>query len=336
MTLLRLEAVTKEFPLTGSLLEELQIIDGRLRRVRPRVHAVNGVSLTLEAGETLGVVGESGCGKSTLARLVAGLIEPTQGTVALAAPTAAGSGPATGRNSRHRVQMVFQNPQASLSPRMRIGAALDEPLRVHYPGLSAPERAEKVQELMAAVGLNPSWTRRFPHELSGGQRQRVSIARALTPDPDLIVADEPVSALDVSVQAQVLNLMVALRESRGIAYLFITHDLAVVRHIAQRVAVMYLGVVCELTTPEQLFTRPRHPYSQALLESVPRLDGKRGSRQPLAGPMPAATELPSGCLFHTRCPHRRPQCTAQRPKLLATSGDGHVACHGVAEGWLPH
>jgi peptide/nickel transport system ATP-binding protein len=283
------------------------------------VHAVNGVSLHLARGESLGIVGESGCGKSTLARLITRLHAPNAGNIRFQGQDITALGGEALRALRPRLQMVFQDPFASLNPRMRVGQILAEPLRVH--GHAAPE--ERVAALLDMVGLNPAWAARFPHEFSGGQRQRISIARALALDPALIVADEPVSALDVNVQAQVLNLMLELRARLGLAFLFIAHDLAVVRAFCDRVAVMYLGRFVEEAPAAALFATPAHPYTVALLSAVPE-PGQR--RIVLGGEPPSSLRLPQGCAFRARCPVARPIC-AEPPPLVEIAPGRRVLCH---------
>ena len=290
------------------------------------LRAVAGVSFTLVRGRTLAVVGESGCGKSTLARLVTLIEPPTSGRLRLAGADTAGAGRAALRRLRPTVQMVFQNPYGSLNPRKKIGAILEEPLKINT-ALNAAEREQAARGMMARVGLRPEHYRRYPHMFSGGQRQRIAIARALMLRPGIVVADEPVSALDVSIRAQVLNLMMDLQDEFGLAYLFISHDLSVVRHIADEVMVMYLGRPVEHGPRDAIFARPRHPYTRALLASTPVVDPRlRTARIAVTGELPSPLDPPSGCAFHKRCPFATAECAATRPLLRALDGR-LVACH---------
>ncbi len=297
--------------------------------MRPSDHlqAVGGVSFSVHAGKTLAVVGESGCGKSTLARMVSLIETPTGGQLRIKGIDAVHAPHEERLGLRKAVQLIFQNPYGSLNPRKKIGAILEAPLEINTP-LPAPERADKARAMLAMVGLRPEHYDRYPHMFSGGQRQRIAIARALMLNPTLVVADEPVSALDVSIQAQVLNLLADLQQSMGLAYLFISHDLGVVRHIAHDVLVMYLGHAVEQGEKSAIFARPLHPYTQALLASTPGLAGSTGIKQRivLKGELPSPLNPPTGCVFSTRCPHVTERCRAERPVLRALA-DRQVACH---------
>jgi len=293
--------------------------------------ALDGVSFEVHAGRTLAVVGESGCGKSTLARQITMIETPTSGHLVLGGVDVASADAATRKRLRREVQMVFQNPFASLNPRKRIGHALEEPLAINT-ALSAAERTEKARAMMARVGLRPEFHQRYPHMFSGGQRQRVAIARALMLQPRIVVADEPVSALDVSIQAQVLNLLMDLQEETQVAYVFISHNLAVVELIADEVLVMYLGKVVEKAPKRQLFAAPRHPYTRALLASTPRIDAaSRAQKAVLAGELPSPLNPPSGCAFHKRCPHAIERCKVEVPLLAEVAPGQWAACHRSAE-----
>ena len=302
------------------------------RLPRQFVHAVDGVSFTIERGTTLALVGESGCGKSTVARLLVGLYAPTRGDVQFdGQATDAGRDPAALRALRRRMQMIFQDPYASLNPRWRVLDIVGEPLREHQlvPGQEALRA--RVAELLESVGLAAADSEKFPHQFSGGQRQRISIARALATQPEFLVCDEPTSALDVSVQAQVLNIMKDLQQARGLTYLFISHNLAVVRHVAHRVGVMYLGRLVEVAAKADLFTRPRHPYTRMLLDAIPDIHMSGRARTPVQGEVPNPLNPPAGCAFHPRCAHGKARCASERPALTSFQGI-EVACHAVAEG----
>jgi peptide/nickel transport system ATP-binding protein len=289
------------------------------------IHAVNGVSLSIRRGETFAIVGESGCGKSTLARLLLRLIDASKGQVIYEGQDLTTVDAAHLRALRSDLQFIFQDPFSSLNPRMSVEAIIGEPLRVHST-MTPAERRQKVADLMARVGLRPELADRYPHEFSGGQRQRISIARALASGPKLLIGDEPVSALDVSVQAQIVNLLEDLKHDLGLTLVIIAHDLAVIRHMSDRVAVMYLGEVVELADTETLFTTPKHPYTQALLTAIPvPVPGQAGNRAVLGGDIPSPANPPRGCKFHTRCPFVTDLCRTKAPEL---QGDGHqVACH---------
>jgi len=294
-------------------------------RAPAHLQAVGGVSFTIEAGRTLAVVGESGCGKSTLARMVSLIEKPTDGSLVLDGSDAVATAPADRKRLRQAVQLVFQNPYGSLNPRKKISAVLEAPLEINT-SLNKAERAERSRAMLAHVGLRPEYANRYPHMFSGGQRQRIAIARALMLNPKLLVADEPVSALDVSIQAQVLNLLADLQAEFKLAYLFISHDLAVVRHIAHEVLVMYLGHVMEQGPKEKVFARPLHPYTQALLASTPGVGARNVQRIVLKGELPSPLNPPSGCVFSSRCPYAVERCRAERP-LPQVVDERIVACH---------
>ena len=332
--LVSIRGLEKRFDLSGSFLEQLRFEGGRLRRKQEAVHAINGVNLEVQKGEALCVVGESGCGKSTVARTVMGLLSPSAGEIHYGGQRIDNLEGKAALPYRRKMQMIFQNPYASLNPRMTIQQTLEEPIRFHHPDWSPVQVRDKIHEVMHSVGIDQDWGNRFGHEFSGGQRQRIAIARALAVDPELIVADEPISALDVSIQAQVLNLLMDAQESRGLTYLFITHDLAVVEHFGTRVAVMYLGRVCELADTKTLFSAPRHPYTHALLSAIPKLEDDRPNHIRLKGEVPTPVNLPSGCVFHGRCPYANERCRQEVPQLITTDGGTQVACHAVEEGRL--
>ncbi len=309
------------------LTKHFAVRKGLLRRAVGKVHAVDGVSFAIMPGETLGLVGESGCGKSTVGRTAMRLIEPTGGTIRLKGQDITTLGRGALRPHRRDMQIIFQDPYASLNPRIPAGAIVGEPMRVHGLG-DAQAREEKVAALFQRVGLRAAQMKNYPHEFSGGQRQRIGIARALALDPALIIGDEPVSALDVSIQAQVINLLKDLQQERGLSYLFIAHDLAVVRHISHRVAVMYLGRIVEVAETKALFATPQHPYTEALLAAVPVADPrKRRPRRIIQGDVPSPIRPPPGCHFHTRCPYAEARCREVAPPLKQVAPGHSVACH---------
>ena len=303
------------------------------RQPRQFVHAVDGVSFVIERGKTLALVGESGCGKSTVARLLVGLYQPTRGKVSFDGIDAMSLDPVQSRTLRRRMQMIFQDPYASLNPRWKVLDIVAEPIREHGLVTDDGEQRVRVSELLASVGLAAGDVDKFPHQFSGGQRQRISIARALATQPEFLVCDEPTSALDVSVQAQVLNIMKDLQRARGLTYLFISHNLAVVRHVSDQVGVMYLGRLVELADKADLFVRPRHPYTRMLLDAIPDIHMSGRARTPVQGEVPNPLNPPSGCAFHPRCPHANVRCAAERPALKTLQGI-QVACHAVEEGRL--
>jgi oligopeptide/dipeptide ABC transporter ATP-binding protein len=310
-----------------SLKKHFPIKKGLLRRTAGHVYAIDGVSFSVGPGKTLGLVGESGCGKSTVARTVLRLVEPTDGTIRVNGHDITKLGKTELRPHRRQMQIIFQDPFSSLNPRMSAGDIVGEPLKIH--GLATGKaQEERVAELFRQVGLRPQQMRSFPHEFSGGQRQRVCIARALSLNPNLIIADEPVSALDVSIQAQVINLMMDLQREKQLSYLFIAHDLAVVEHISHHVAVMYLGKIVEYADKTTLFTKGAHPYTEALLSAVPIPNPKvKRQKRVLQGDVPSPIRPPSGCAFHTRCPYAEARCKQETP-VLKEIGPGHlVACH---------
>jgi oligopeptide/dipeptide ABC transporter ATP-binding protein len=327
--MLEVENLTQEFRLGGSLLERMRFDKGRLSFPDKRVKAVNGVSFRIARGEVMALVGESGCGKSTVAKTIARIYRPTGGKIRIEGEDIAGYGVRELLPVRSRMQMIFQDPYASLNPRQRVRDIVAEPLLEQTAGAAARrEVAERTLALLAKVGLNTEHAGRYPHQFSGGQRQRIGIARALSVNPGLIIADEPVSALDVSIQAQILNLMMDLRDEFGLAYLFISHDLSVVHHIADRVGVMYLGFLVETGPREHIFSAPRHPYTRALLSAAPSIEKTRSRPEiELKGEVPSALDLPSGCCFRTRCPLAFERCRLERPTLKPVGGGAEVACH---------
>lgn len=331
--LVSIRNLVKYFDISGGWLEQLRFVNGRVKREKAIVKAVNNVSFDINAGETVSVVGESGCGKSTLARTIMGLYPPNSGEVYYQGQRIDQLSEKQLKPYRTKMQMVFQDPYASLNPRMTVKKILREPIRFHHPEMNQEQVKAKIVSVMKQVGIDPDWQTRYPHEFSGGQRQRISIARALTVDPDFIVADEPIAALDVSIQAQILNLMMDLQKEINLTYLFISHDLSVVEHISDKVAVMYLGSLCEFGNAQELFANPQHPYTQALLSAIPKI-GEHFAHTKLPGDVPTPINLPPGCVFHTRCPHAKSVCKQKAPSMLNNESNTLVACHGVAEGWF--
>jgi peptide/nickel transport system ATP-binding protein len=302
------------------------------RKPKLTLQAVDGVSFEIEKGKTLALVGESGCGKSTVARLMVGLYTPTRGGMTFDGMDAHATYKSEGgRKLRERIQMIFQDPYASLNPRWMVEDIIGEPLKEHGIITKEPELGQRVGELLTQVGLSPLDMLKYPHQFSGGQRQRISIARALATNPEFLVCDEPTSALDVSVQAQVLNIMKALQKKLGLTYLFISHNLAVVRHVSDHVGVMYLGRLVEIADKQSLFSTPRHPYTRMLLDAIPKMHDTGKARVPVQGEVPNPLSPPTGCAFHPRCPHANARCKTERPKLQTLQGI-QIACHGVEEG----
>ncbi len=320
-TLLKVDGLVKHFPITR----------GIFRRQVGTVKAVDGISFEIKGRETLGLVGESGCGKSTTGRLILQLLEATSGKVFFKEHELTSISKTDLRKQRPQMQMIFQDPQDSLNPRMTVGSIISEPMLEHQR-LKKKQRQERVEQLLNSVGLDPNVTNRYPHEFSGGQRQRIGIARALSLSPDFIICDEPIAALDVSIQAQVINLLEDLQEEFGLTYLFISHDLSMIRHIANRVAVMYLGRIVELASSQELYSRPVHPYTKALLSAVPLHDPvleKKRRRTILTGDVPSPADPPSGCHFSTRCPIAEDNCFKIAPEWREISSGHNVACHLV-------
>lgn len=327
--LVRVKDAARWFDVSPPWLE--RVLSGKPRTM---LRAVDGVSFTIQRGETLALVGESGCGKSTMARLLVGLYPLTRGEIEIDGQSITTLNGPKGKSLRKRLQMIFQDPYASLNPRWRVGRIIAEPLKAHTE-MTEQQQNERVDELLRQVGLDPADKQRYPHQFSGGQRQRISIARALAVKPEFLVCDEPTSALDVSVQAQVLNIMKDLQRSLGLTYLFISHNLAVVHHVADRVGVMYLGRIVEIATRDELFANPRHPYTRMLISAIPDIEGKGASRTPVAGEVPNPLQPPSGCTFHPRCPLARDLCKQQSPALIYLKNEGQtqVACHAIEQSW---
>jgi peptide/nickel transport system ATP-binding protein len=323
--LLRVRDLTRYFDASAPLLD--RVLAGEPRRT---LRAVDGIDFDIPRGQTLSLVGESGCGKSTVARLIVGLYEPTRGSIEFDGHDLTAPGNPRTRAVRRRMQIIFQDPYASLNPRWRVFDIIAEPIRVNRLLPTADAIRVRTHELLTQVGLSPSDAAKYPHEFSGGQRQRISIARALASAPEFLICDEPTSALDVSVQAQILNLMRDLQRSLGLSYLFISHNLAVVRHMSDQVGVMYLGRLCELAAAETIFAHPRHPYTRLLLETIPDLDLTGRARTPVGGEVPNPIAPPPGCSFHPRCPFANERCRRERPDLLPFEST-LVACHAVQE-----
>jgi oligopeptide transport system ATP-binding protein len=323
-TIVKINDIRMHFPVTSGIIFQRKV---------GAVKAVDGVSFEIRRGETLGLVGESGCGKTTLGRVILMLYRPTAGEIQFEGHELTKMRAGDIRRMRRRMQMIFQDPYASLNPRMSVGAIIAEPIVIHGLAKSRNERRDRVQELMRIVGLNPYYANRYPHEFSGGQRQRIGVARALAVQPSFIVADEPVSALDVSIQAQIINLLEELQDNFGLTYLFIAHDLSVVRHISNRVAVMYLGKIMELTDRVELYDNPLHPYTKALMSAVPIPDPAveaQRERIILTGDVPSPQKPPPGCVFHTRCPIAIDECRVRLPEWRNVGDKEHwVACHRV-------
>ncbi len=320
-TILSVKDLVMHFPLTSGLI---------IQRTHGYVHAIDGASFDIRRGTTLGLVGESGSGKTTIGRCLVRLYKPTSGSMILDGVDLSHLSGSQLRQVRRRVQMIFQDPFASLNPRYSIGSLIGEPMRIHDIGTRKQAR-ERTEELLELVGLNPAFYDRYPHEFSGGQRQRIVIARAISINPEFVIADEPVSALDVSIRAQILNLMQRLQRQLGLTYLFISHDLSVVRHVADQIAVMYLGKIMELADRDEIYQAPKHPYTQALLSAIPIPDPKiekRRQRIILAGDLPSPVNIPRGCRFHTRCPLAQDICRQVEPPFEDKTGSGHfAACH---------
>ena len=329
--ILQVENLVQEFNLTKDFLDKVKFKNGHFSLENRVVHAVNNVSFDVEQGEVFSLVGESGCGKSTTARTIIKLIEPKSGKIIFDGRDITRLKPQEMRPIRREMQMIFQDPYASLNPRQKIMEILTEPMLFHKLCSSKAEAQEKAIHLLERVGLSSEQANRYPHQFSGGQRQRISIARALATSPEFLVCDEPTSALDVSVQAQVLNIMKDLQREQGLTYLFISHNLAVVRHVSDQVGVMYLGRLVELADKHTLFDTPRHPYTVMLLDAIPKMHDTGKARTPVQGEVPNPLNPPPGCAFNPRCPHVNERCRTERPQLLTLRGI-RIACHAVEEG----
>ena len=324
-TMLEARDLTKRFVKTLDLAGKIaQKLGAGVRE--EVVHAVDHVDFSIDPGEVVGLVGESGCGKSTIGRMVAGILPPTEGKILFKGADVAGMDAADSKTAALQIQMIFQDPFASLNPRMRVQDIIGEAPIIHGI-IKRAETVAYVEDIMLRVGLDPDYRRRYPHQFSGGQRQRIGIARALAVKPEFLVCDEAIAALDVSIQAQVLNIFIGLREDLNLTYLFISHDLGVVEHISDRVIIMYLGRIIEMAPTEELFTSPTHPYTKALLNEVPRLDARRRDFAPVAGEIPSPIDPPSGCHFHPRCPHATERCRNEVPVLKAVAPGRVSACH---------
>jgi len=322
------DSIAKTFDVSPPWLNRL--LEGKPRLL---LHAVDDVSFEIARGETLALVGESGCGKSTIARMLVGLYKPSRGQVRFDGVTMSDLSRPTGRQMSSRLQMIFKEPYASLNPRWKVADIISEPIRVHRTMSGEGAIATRIEALLNQVGLSGADATKYPHQFSGGQRQRLSIARALASRPDFLVCDEPTSALDVSVQAQVLNLMRDIQRADGLTYLFISHNLAVVNHVADRVGVMYLGRIVELAPKRRLFEMPQHPYTRMLLDAIPVIDGSGKTRTAVSGEVPNPLNPPSGCTFHPRCPLARDRCRSERPLLRSSADGSQVACHAIEEDW---
>jgi oligopeptide/dipeptide ABC transporter ATP-binding protein len=325
--LLQVEGLTKHFPIQKSIFDKLVLKEGRVQLISQIVNAVNGVDLAIRRGETLGLVGESGCGKSTLAKTIIGLYPPTAGKVFYENEEISSLSGRARQPYQKKIQMVFQDPFSSLNPRKKVMHIVGQPMSIHGVA-SGQERQRRVLELLEKVGMDPAYAWRYPHQFSGGQRQRIGFARALACEPELVIADEPISALDVSIQAQILNLLMNLQEEFELTYLFVSHDLSVVKHISTRVAVMYLGFIVETAATEDIFDTPNHPYTRLLFSAIPSLDNLQFKDSvALEGEVPTPIDLPSGCPFHPRCPNTFDPCRITRPLLKEIAPGRLSACH---------